>query len=482
MAAMPAIQVRDRFNQILDYILPAINRWTDEITDLDTIDEQFDYVCSLTQDPIIAKDIFLLAKQFQRRDKETSFPLALLWVYLTGRATRRNEETANYRITRASEAIEQAVEVGGFWGSIKKVAKSVYKGAKKTVKKAYKGGKKIVTSTVKKAYKSGKTIVKKAKKWGKKAIGLTKKAVFWAIKKVFGKKIGGFITNAIELLVGTASQLAFGMLWAVIKTLIYLIKGQFKKAVLTLIDGINKTILTPLLAPLAVAMKIKYSTFKRILKRAAKKNRALALQLVSLVFSTISGNVNMIVTQAIVIMRPIILAFVAEIKKGSKKTQKAIDVGLSIILMIVQGVGSLDQILDSIAAKLKITSAKAIKLLKSNFRNAIKAIAKFNLKKFLQYLLKAVSPKNFDKMRRAPTTPSVERLMQMKSKDVNRFMELSIRQDKGATAINRALQDAKPKVIMEVISKAAKKNPKIITQIIRGSKAQGQILEMLSAA
>jgi hypothetical protein len=460
--SIPSVQVRQEFSDLLDSILPKINTWIRQIAHLKNIDEQFEYVCALTRDPVIARDVFLLAKQFSRREPVTAFPLALLYVYLTGKGLQKDDQTARHKLASVAGVLDDQYEVGwSLWKSIKKGVSSLYKGAKKVVKSVYKGGKKAISSVLK----------------------LTKKGVFWAIRKVFGKKIGGFITNAIELITGTAAKMTFGMLASTIKSLSYLIRGKWKESLYTLLQGINESILTPVLAPLAVALKLKPRVFKRVLSKAAKKNKMLALQIISLFFSGVSANVQNLITQIITIMKPIVLTLVKElIPKSSDRVLRAVDVGLTVILMIVQGVGSFDQIIDSIAAKIRITTQRGRELLKTNFRKAMVAISKFNFKDFMRYLLKAVSAPGMDRMKQAITTPSVNRLLSMKPQEVNRFMELAIRDQRGAQAVNKALQQASPNVIKAVITNAARKNPKILTEIVRGSKAQNQILDALSQA
>jgi hypothetical protein len=460
--SIPSVQVRQEFSDLLDSILPKINAWIRQISRLKNIDEQFEYVCALTRDPLIARDVFVLAKQFSTRDPRSAFPLSLLYVYLTGKGLQRNDLTSTHKLAQVSALLDDQYEVGwNLWKAIKKGASSLYKGAKKAVKTIYKGGKKAITSVLK----------------------LTKNGVFWAIKKVFGKKIGGFITNAIELVTGTAAKMTFGMLKSTIKSLGYLIRGKWKESLYTLLQGINESILTPVLAPLAVALKLKPRVFKRVLSKAAKKNKMLALQIISLFFSGVSANVQQLVTQIITIMKPIILTLVKELSpKSAAKTIKAVDVGLTVILMIVQGVGSFNDIIDSIAAKLKIATARGRKELKANFLRAIAAIGKFNFKDFMRYLLRAVSAPGMDQMRQAVTAPSVTRLLSMKPTEVNQFMQLAVRDEKGSQAINQAIQHASPKVIKSVISTAVRKNPRLVSEVIKGSRTQGRILEAISQA
>lgn len=474
---IPAVKYRRVTEDMFGYIIPKINLWITNIVKLATIDEQFDYIVAATGNPLIAKDVFFLAKNFENKgiERQTSLAMSLLWIYMTGyNLIASRQEDQNMQLADAAHAMEE-FEVSGFFGSIvnavKKVGKTVYNGAKSAVKAVAKGA----------SY-----VWKGAKKGLSKVMQLTKKGAFWVIKKVFGKKIGGFICNTIELVTGSAAKMAFGMISATLKSLYALIRGKFKDAVNALLYGINESLMVPLLTPVAAVMGISRTAFNAILKKASKKNKMMALQVVSLVFGALSGNVQAVVSQAIAVLKPMIIAFVEEVKKGPgvQKIVGAIEVGLSIVQMIVQGVGSASEIIDTVSSKLKIPAnagPKVRQLLRENFGRAINALSKFKFKDFIKYLLKATSVPGMDTAERAFTTPSVSRLLRRKPEEIQHFIKMTMREERGLKSINKALQTARPAQIRSVIEQVARDNPKIIIDILRQTKAQNNILEALSA-
>ncbi|MDP3767841.1 MAG: hypothetical protein Q8S13_07485, partial [Dehalococcoidia bacterium] len=119
---------------------------------------------------------------------------------------------------------------------------------------------------------------------------------------LLGKKIGDVVYNVIRMMVGVvtdaARQLVAGvtLLWTFVSRLV---SGDPLGAVRALIAGISEQLIMPIIAPIGRIAGMAENKIRALVKRLSEKNPLLPLNLVTLLLSGVSANVQGVVTQAV---------------------------------------------------------------------------------------------------------------------------------------------------------------------------------------
>jgi hypothetical protein len=434
-----ARRVRAEFDKKLDRALPITNQICACLARCRTGGQQYVFLKELTKSPKLAARIYAVARQIQRASGRFPMHLAVLLHLMAGSALCKHPATRKSKIARFSQRM-MGDEVGFSFNPIKAVKKA----AKATI------------NVVKKAGAGVAKGIKAAGKVASSAIKMTKGMVFGAIRSIFGAKIGGFIINVIEILtsgLGLAKDLVIG----VIKAVGYLVSDP-KRALNELLVTLNKVIMNAAIVPLALAFQLTPDQMRRVIDQAARRNKLMALQLVSLFFSAISINPPQIVTQLLSVLGPVIKGLLQEIGgRVASLASKGVDVATSAIVMVMNGAGSWEDVAEIIAAKIGLKAREQVQKLKTGLENAAKKLAQFNLKGFAQSLIEVVKLKDLAKAAGKFTVPSVTKLLGMDPKNVLSFASQMLAETKGQSAIATALQQLDPKKASGIITQLASK-------------------------
>jgi hypothetical protein len=271
----------------------------------------------------------------------------------------------------AGELAEQAgVETAGFWDD-----------AVKTVDRA-----------LKKASRAVKSVAK-----------LGRDAIFDLVQGIIPAPAGKLVVDLMRTLLGAGSAVALGGLKAVLGMLRSFAEGKPLDALKGLLVYANLLVLdTPALGALAKAMGVSATRLRRAMKRTARTQPFLALQIIGLITSALSPQAA--ASQLLGVVRPVAGIFVEELgpKGSARATARGVDAALLAVQLIVVGVGSLTEVADIVAAKAK-TSPEAIR---AELKRAVNALGKLDLGTFFRALMALAQTPGMERFERALSEPS----------------------------------------------------------------------------
>lgn len=308
--------------------------------------------------------------------------------------------------------------------------------------------------------KIGKALKKVGKliKRGVGAVGkLADAGLGGLLRRVLGKKIGGTLWNLIKVLMGSTTKITYKVVKGTLAALLQLTKGRPLEAVKVLLATVTSSLLYPALAPLGAICGLSPKRIDRMLDAVAKKNPMFPLQLVSFALSVVSINVQQIVIGAIGLLRPVVGAFVRAVAgTKAKLSSKAIDVVFSIVSMAAQGVASMGDLVDGLAARMKVSAAK----LRARFKAVWSALRSFNLGKLGPAILKVAQGDNGKKLRavqKKMMIPDAGELLRAGPKASRRFVAALLGKRAGREAIGLAVRRARPNQARQVLATVMQK-------------------------
>lgn len=340
-------------------------------------------LADLTGDAKLANSILRMAVEILRRGGEHGLAVSVLAHIVVGQMALRDPAAAGSPVARFAGT---AVAVVGWWGesawnSAKDWAGDKLSGAWSKVKEA-------VGDVADMAKEIAKGSIDGLNEFARKLGGQGLKIAKAVLRLAVGRRLADAMIEMIPVIFDTARAIATDVIRGLIRAVRFLGQGKPKDAMVEMLVASFMVFLTPALGPIGLAFGLSDRRLSSFLRRIARDNPLMPLQIVSVALSAVSANIQQVAVNFLALLRPIVGALLRELGGvAGRVSAAATDVVFGGLQMVLLGaVPSLDEVVDMVATRIGAATAQQKAAVRALFGRAMTRLLRLDLGGFASVL------------------------------------------------------------------------------------------------